>query len=66
MERVTTYNRSVELQCMLLPEFSRSKHIDRTFECVVTDHESKTYVILGNDFLIAVGIDCNGTDQTIT
>ena len=62
----TNYTRVVELQGILLPEFSRSKHIDRKFECFVSNHVGTTDVILGNDFLIAVGINCNGADQTIT
>jgi transposase InsO family protein len=63
---VSNYNRIVELQGILLPEFSRSKRIERPFKCYVSQHDSKVDIILGNDFLIAVGINCNGADQTIT
>ena len=63
---ITNYNRIVELQGILLPEFSRSKRIEKPFKCYVSNHDSKLDIILGNDFLIAVGINCNGADQTIT
>jgi hypothetical protein len=63
---IIDYNRKVELKGILLPELSRSKHIEKRFECFVSEHPSNTDVILGNDFLIAVGINCNGSDQTIT
>jgi hypothetical protein len=53
---VSNYNRIVELQETLLPEFSRSKHVDRPFKCHVSKHDSKVDMMLGNDFLIAVGI----------
>ena len=54
----------VTLTGIALPEFSTSKHIDSSLSCLLLDEqqEDSTYdMILGLDFLCAVGIDilCN-------
>jgi hypothetical protein len=56
----------VELDGMILPEFSRSRRIDETFVCFVANPDTLNDVILGNDFLQAIGIICNGHNNTIT
>jgi hypothetical protein len=63
---IANYNRKVELKGTLLPEFSRSKHIEKRFKgCVLPNHQTNTDVILGNDSLTAVDMNCDGTDQTV-
>ena len=50
----------VTLTGIMLPEFSVSKHIDSSLRCLLLDEqqEDSTYdMILGLDFLYAVGID---------
>jgi hypothetical protein len=49
----TKHNRTVELDGLILPEFSRSQRID-------SNQDKNTNVILGNDFLQAIRINCNG------
>ena len=50
---------------LILPEFSPTRHIDFPFNCIVTDHSAAHDIILGNDFLQTVGIDCLGSTQQI-
>jgi len=52
-----TVAEEVELQDMVLPEFSHTLHINNTFRCYVMNNASIYDVILGRDFLMAVGID---------
>jgi hypothetical protein len=59
-------NRIAEPQVASFPEFSRSKHVERPFKRCLSKHDSKVEIKLGNDFSIAVGINCNGADQAIT
>ncbi len=47
----------VELQDILLPEFSQSLRISDPFKCYVMDNKSVYDIILGRDFLMSVGID---------
>ena len=62
----TAYDRVVELSGIQLPEFSRSMRINRLFRCYVSNQKGNTDLILGNDFLTAVGVNCNGEDQTMS
>ena len=59
---IQTFDRMVELKGVILPEFSRSKKIDEISVCYVAKQHTNTDVILGNDFLQAIGINCNGTN----
>ena len=47
----------VDLQDMVLPEFSCTLRINDTFRCYIMNNASIYDVILGRDFLMAVGID---------
>ena len=50
----------ITLTCITLPEFSASKRIDSSLRCLLLDEqeEDSTYdMILGLDFLCAIGID---------
>ena len=59
------FDRMVKLKGMLLPEFSRSKKINEMFVCNVSKEDTNIDVILGNDFLQAIDINCDGTNITI-
>jgi hypothetical protein len=59
LNETTNYTRIIELQMILLPELSCSKRINKIFKCYVSTHETNTNIILGNDFLTAVGINCD-------
>jgi hypothetical protein len=67
---VADYNRIVELERIIrLPEFSRSSALIKEYSNATCQITTQANIILGNDFLIAVGINCinrNGANQTIT
>jgi hypothetical protein len=58
----TKCNRVVKLDGLILPEFSRSRRIDNAFVYFVSNQDMNTDMILGNDFLQAIGINCNGNN----
>ena len=58
-----TVAEEVELQDMVLPEFSRTLCINDTFRCYVMNNASVYDVIFGRDFLMAVGIDVHHSTQ---
>ena len=57
MTGTASISQEVELQDMLLPEFSQSLRISDPFKCYVMDNKSVYDIILGRDFLMTVGID---------
>ena len=59
-----TANRMVELKDIVLPEFSRQKHIDGQW-AFVFDAPSQYDVVFGRDFLLKIGLDtCFSTRTT--
>ena len=56
MTGLATVAEEVDLQDMVLPEFSCTLRINDTFRCYVMNNASIYDVILGRDFLMAVGI----------
>jgi hypothetical protein len=58
----TKHNHVVELDGLILPEFSQSRRIDNTSVCFVSNQDTNANVILENDFLQAIRINCNGNN----
>ena len=58
-----TVTEEIELQDIILPEFSRSLRISDSFKCLVMNSKSVYDVIFGRDFLMAVGIDILHSSQ---
>ena len=63
MTGTASISQEVELQDMLLPEFSQSRRISDPFKCYVMDNKSVYDIILGRDFLMTVGIDILNSTQ---
>ena len=56
-----------EIEGLIFPEFSPTIKIDRAFRLTqFTNKDSRYDVIFGNDILIPLGIDCNGSTKTIS
>ena len=60
-----TVAEELELQDMVLPEFSHTLRVNDTFRCYVMNNASVYDVILGRDFLMAVGIDVLHSAQEV-
>jgi hypothetical protein len=61
---VEPFNRIVALGNVMLPEFSRSQCLDE-LELRVTKSDATPDIILGNDYLVSLGIDCCGSTREI-
>jgi len=64
LHQACQYEHEVMLQDIVLPELSPSKSITQ-FSFVVSTHDSSPDVILGNDFLNAIGITPDPVTRTI-
>jgi hypothetical protein len=57
---VEPFNRIVTLRNIMLLEFSRSQHLNE-LELRVTKSDANPNIILGNKYLVSLGIDCCGS-----
>ena len=55
----------VDLQDMILPEFSHTLRISDSFSFYVMDNDSAYDAILGHDFLMAICIDVHHSSQDL-
>ena len=63
---VKTINQQVELEGIILPEFSPTKKIDKPMSALVFEDEGLYDIIFGLDFLVPVGIEISCLTQTIS
>jgi len=67
LDQHTTINRQVHLHEIKLPEFSPTRHINHDFRCFIAPQTTSSFdIILGRDFLTAMGIDILFSREVVT
>ena len=62
---MSTHDHIIHLHDIILPEFLQTKHITESFTCYVSKHNNNTDIILGNNVLQPLGINCLSNKQQI-
>ena len=63
----TSVKSTVSLQHLMFPELSQIMKVEHPFTAYVFDAKHSPYnIILGNDFIVPLGITAQSTTQTIT
>ncbi|CAJ1938120.1 unnamed protein product [Cylindrotheca closterium] len=55
----------INIEGIVFPEFSPTQKVESTFETIVFDSDARYDMIIGNNILLPLGIDCCGSTKTI-